>query len=125
MKNYIIILYMSEYQKNKSIELRKKEAHSIRTKYPDKIPIIVEKDQKCKDVKEIDKKKFLVPSDLTMGQFAYVIRKRIKINAEKAIFLFINNRLPATSSPLSIIYDEHKNEDGFLYVTYSGENTFG
>ena len=23
------------------------------------------------------------------------------------------------------IYEEHKDEDGFLYVQYSGENTFG
>ena len=26
---------------------------------------------------------------------------------------------------MSAIYDERKDEDGFLYVTYSGENTFG
>jgi GABA(A) receptor-associated protein len=26
---------------------------------------------------------------------------------------------------MSSIYEEHKEEDGFLYFTYSGENTFG
>lgn len=26
---------------------------------------------------------------------------------------------------MSAIYEEHKDEDGFLYMTYSGENTFG
>ena len=26
---------------------------------------------------------------------------------------------------MSQIYDEHKDEDGFLYISYSGENTFG
>lgn len=26
---------------------------------------------------------------------------------------------------MSSIYEEKKDEDGFLYVTYSGENTFG
>lgn len=26
---------------------------------------------------------------------------------------------------MSAIYDEKKDQDGFLYVTYSGENTFG
>ena len=26
---------------------------------------------------------------------------------------------------MSTIYDDKKDEDGFLYVTYNGENTFG
>ena len=26
---------------------------------------------------------------------------------------------------MSAIYEERKDEDGFLYITYSGENTFG
>jgi len=66
-----------------------------------------------------------VPSDLTMGQFVYVIRKRIKLNPDAAIFIFVNNTLPPASAMMSSIYKEHKDEDGFLYVTYSGESTFG
>jgi len=26
---------------------------------------------------------------------------------------------------MSDVYDEHKDGDGFLYMAYSGENTFG
>jgi GABA(A) receptor-associated protein len=26
---------------------------------------------------------------------------------------------------MSSLYEEHRDEDGFLYITYSGENTFG
>lgn len=26
---------------------------------------------------------------------------------------------------MSAVYEERKDEDGFLYITYSGENTFG
>ncbi len=26
---------------------------------------------------------------------------------------------------MSSIYEDHRDEDGFLYITYSGENTFG
>lgn len=26
---------------------------------------------------------------------------------------------------MSSVYEDHKDEDGFLYITYSGENTFG
>jgi GABA(A) receptor-associated protein len=50
------------------------------------------------DIPDIDKKKYLVPADLTVGQFVYVIRKRIKLSPEKAIFIFINNVLPPTGA---------------------------
>ncbi|KAF7138061.1 hypothetical protein RHSIM_Rhsim07G0030800 [Rhododendron simsii] len=86
--------------------------------------VIVEKAERS-DIPNIDKKKYLVPADLTVGQFVYVIRKRIKLSAEKAIFIFVDNVLPPTGAIMSTIYDEKKDEDGFLYVTYSGENTFG
>ena len=39
--------------------------------------MIVEKAEKS-DISDIDKQKYLVPADLTVGQFVYVIRKRIK-----------------------------------------------
>ena len=56
----------------------------------------------------------------------YVIRKRIKISPDKSIYLFIDNHImPATAQLISILYDEYKNEDGFLYITYAGESTFG
>eukprot|EP00494_Astrolonche_serrata_P022400 UN22657 len=40
--------------------------------------------------------RFLVPADLTVGQFVYVIRKRIKLQPEQAIFLFVNTTVPPT-----------------------------
>ena len=76
-------------------------------------------------IPNIDKKKYLVPADLTVGQFVYVIRKRIELPPEKAIFIFVNNQMPPTASMMSTIYEEQKSKDGFLYITYSGENTFG
>ena len=107
-----------------SLESRKSESERIMERYPDRIPIIVEK-SKNSDIKEIDKKKYLVPRDLTVGQFIYVIRKRIELSSEKAIYIFINNSLPPTANIISNIYNNHKDEDGFLYATYSSESTFG
>merc|ERR1712083_530785 len=96
----------------------------ILKKYPDRLPVIVEKAPNS-DIPDIDKKKYLVPADLTVGQFVYVIRKRIKLTPEKAIFIFVKDVLPSTAALMSKVYEDHKGEDGFLYVTYSGENTFG
>lgn len=46
--------------------------------------------------------------DLTVGQFVYVIRKRIKLAPEKAIFIFVDEVLPPTAALMSAIYEEHK-----------------
>ena len=104
---------------------RKAESDKIIAKYPDRIPIICEKNQKSKNTPEIDKNKYLVPFDLTVGQFMYVIRKRIKLAPEQGIFLFMNGYIPASSSMLNDLYYLYKDDDGFLYITYSSENTFG
>ena len=75
--------------------------------------MICEKVEKS-DIATIDKKKYLVPADLTVGQFVYVIRKRIKLSPEKAIFIFVDEVLPPTAALMSSIYEEHKDEDGYV-----------
>lgn len=32
---------------------------------------------------------------------------------------------PCAAAMMATVYEDHKDEDGFLYITYSGENTFG
>ncbi|EGV64940.1 ubiquitin-like protein atg8 [Yamadazyma tenuis] len=114
----------SQFKDEYDFEKRKAEATRILERFSDRLPVICEKAENS-DIQEIDKRKYLVPGDLSVGQFVYVIRKRIKLPSEKAIFIFINDILPPTAALMSTIYEEHKDEDGFLYVLYSGENTFG
>ncbi|GMM31298.1 ubiquitin-like protein [Martiniozyma asiatica (nom. inval.)] len=114
----------SQFKEDHSFEKRKAESLRIRSKFADRIPVICERVEDS-DIPEIDKRKYLVPSDLTVGQFVYVIRRRIHLPSEKAIFIFVNDILPPTAALMSSIYTQYKDEDGFLYVLYSGENTFG
>ena len=107
-----------------SMENRLMEAERIKTKYPDRVPVLVEK-ATGSDAPSIDKKKYLVPADLTFGQFIYVIRKRLKLDPEMALFLFVNNILPSSSTTVEEIYKLHKSDDMFLYVVYDLEKTFG
>lgn len=107
-------------------EDRYNEARRVLLKYPDRIPIICERSLRAGvDCPIIDKRKYLVPRDLTMGQFLYVIRKRLRLSPEKAIFLFVNGTIPATTSIINEVYSRHKDDDGYLYITYAQENTFG
>lgn len=102
------------------------EASKIRQRFPDRIPIIVEKSQHIRtDLPEINKNKYLVPKDLSLGQFIYVIRRQLQLPPEKALFLFVNNKLLPSSELIGEIYATNCATDGFLYVIYSGESVFG
>ena len=119
------ILIRPSFKERFPFKTRQDEALRIMQKYPDRIPIIVERCSNDNTTELINKNKYLAPLSLTVGQFVYVIRKRLVLPPEKAIFLFIGGILPPTASLLGSIYDEHKDRDNFLYITYSGENTFG
>ena len=108
----------------KILEERLEQYKKITESHPNKVPVIVERAPSA-EVPEIDKNKYLVPSDLTVAQFLCLIRKRIKLSNDQALFIYVNGTLPATSAMFSTIYEEHKDEDGFLYVVYTGESSFG
>jgi GABA(A) receptor-associated protein len=113
------------FKKSKTHDERCKESVKIKEKYPDRIPVIVEKSEKCTLVHDIDKQKYLVPMTLSCSQFLYIIRKRIRVSDSEALFIFINCNLVPSSKTMGEIYSSEKDTDGFLYVTYTNENTFG
>ncbi|KAK7819249.1 hypothetical protein U0070_008377 [Myodes glareolus] len=110
--------------KDYSLEHRCVESAKIRAKYPDRIPVIVEKVSGTQIV-DIDERRYLVPPDITVAQFFWIIRKRIQLPSEKAIFPFVDKIVPQCSLTMGQLYKKKKDEDGFLYVAHSGENTFG
>ena len=113
------------YKNKYSFTERFNEACKITQKYPFRIPIICERYQKSIHLPNIKKTKYLVHQDLTIGHFLYIIRQNIAILPETAIYISINNIIPPTSISMITLYENYKDDDGFLYVNYSTENTFG
>jgi GABA(A) receptor-associated protein len=113
-------------QQNPDSSKRRAESLKIKEKYPDRIPIICEKDPKSKLI-DIDKNKYLVPVDLTVSQFSFIIRKRLSLDKSSALFLLVNGKSSITGdSSLNEIYEKYKDkEDGFLYISYTGEIIWG
>jgi len=97
-------------------------------KYPDRIPVIIQKAINCKSLK-LDNSKYLIPKSLNVSEVIYIIRKKIKINEKHAIFIFVSEGNSATLIPCNMnildVYNEFKNVDDILYITYTMENTFG
>jgi GABA(A) receptor-associated protein len=113
------------FKRKYNFETRVKESSKVKEKYPDRYPIIVYKDKKS-TLPEINKTKFLAPGELTIGQFLYIVRKRIELDEKETLFLFINESILATGSEtISNIYNDYKDKDGFLYISYCNENVFG
>lgn len=106
----------------KPIPEREHNVKYILERYPDRIPIYV---RTTDNLPELDKQKYLVPKDITVGQFLYVCRKRMQLAPEKGLFIFFSDILPSTNNTIEQIYDKYKEKSGLLIATLSSENTFG
>jgi len=115
------------FRERHPLERRKEEALRITRRYPDRIPVIVEG---APEAPPIDKNKFLVPRELSGAELQVVIRKRIRLPADQALFFFVakphsKGVLLSASQPMGVIYKEYQDPDGFLYIRYQNESTFG
>ncbi|KAJ7977729.1 Autophagy-related protein [Quillaja saponaria] len=73
----------------------------------------------------MEKKKYLVPRDMSVGQFIHILSGRLHLSPGKALFVFVKNTLPQTASLMDSTYESFKDDDGFLYMYHSSEKTFG
>mmetsp|Transcript_25196 Transcript_25196/g.34836 ORF Transcript_25196/g.34836 Transcript_25196/m.34836 type:complete len:121 (+) Transcript_25196:50-412(+) len=115
----------SQFQLENTFEKRALLSKKILEQHQDRIPVIVEK-RPGSQISEIEKTKFLAPDNISVAQFMVEIRKHISMNQDQSLFLFVGEgTMPQPSSLMSEVYIRHKDEDGFLYFFYSGENVFG
>ncbi|ORC87992.1 Atg8-like protein 2 [Trypanosoma theileri] len=143
------------YQCRNSFEDRKKESTSIRQRYPHHIPLVCEpapgnnnhpgngisssssssSSSPCavvdallhrrKVLRELDYSKFLLPEDASIQQLLVLLRRRLLLESEQALFLFLDDNMPPSSACMGDLYTQKKDPDGFLYLTYGIESTFG
>jgi len=111
--------------KSKTLEERIKESTNVHNKYPEKICVYIERSETSKTINNIDKNKFLVPKDFNVAQLILIIRKRLVIAPESALFFFVNNCIISGNMSIDEVNKKHKDPDGFLYIKYSAENCFG
>lgn len=113
----------SRFAREVTYEKRLAEAEAKLREFPDRVPVILE--AAPRSTLTVDKRKFLVPNDVTMAQFLQTIRKRIKLTPEQGLFVFVDNALPPMTQDLSQVYQDHACNDRFLYLQINVESTFG
>jgi GABA(A) receptor-associated protein len=109
---------------------RASDVQRVRMKHPTMCPLYIQKARTC-TLPDLEKNKYLVPMDSTVGYLVYIIRKKLNLSPSEAIYLSVAKHgkvggvMPSVSMQLQDLYEKEKDDDGFLYVVYQSENVFG
>ena len=111
---------------NNSLEQRQRESSLILRRHLGRVPVPLFPAAGFGEV-TLDKSKYLVQSHITVGEFLHIIRQKLeKLCPQESIYIFVqNSTIPRMSMLMSEVYATYKSEDGFLYMEYAKENTFG
>ncbi|NXX76570.1 MLP3C protein, partial [Urocolius indicus] len=90
------------------------------------LQVIVERYEKEKTLPPLNRTKFLVAQNLPLSYFAVILRTRLCLSSSQTFYLLVNNReVSSMAISMQELYQGSKDEDGFLYVTYASQETFG
>ncbi|XP_041931007.1 microtubule-associated proteins 1A/1B light chain 3C isoform X2 [Alosa alosa] len=88
--------------------------------------VIVERYFREKQFPLLDKSKFLVPFELTMGQFISLLRSKIDLDSTQALYLLVSEKhMTCMTASMGEVYSQYRDQDGFLYMTYASQDMFG
>ena len=119
------IAYKS-FKQRRSLTARKAEVYNIKNKFPEKVPVIVERYSKEKILPRLSKTKFLVPGELALRQFQLILRARMSLDKSSTMYLLVDGKsILAHSMIMNEVYVDYHDEDGFLYLTYASQEVFG
>ena len=103
--------------------MNEKELIPLRQRYPNHVFVLVSPSQRS-DLPPLDKHKYIVNKTTRVGEFMYILRKRMALPAEKAMFLFVENTIPTSSQTMAELMSLYGSK-GYLEMIYTGESTFG
>lgn len=113
-----------EYFKEKTtFERRRMECIKVLSKNPSKLPLIIEPEEGS-NVPIITKSKVLITNKVTVGQMLLVLKDKMGLGSNKNLIIKCNGSVVPSTRKLLEIYDECKEDDGFLYLKYC-DATYG
>ena len=117
-----------DFRITRSMEQRRSDNDRMQKFYPNSIQVVLQ----SKSI-FLDRSKYLVPNNLTIGQFLFYLRQKISVNTNKGLYLFVeqidkdektmSTYLPQTGNTLEMVYTNWRHIDGYLYMFIEQEST--
>lgn len=109
-----------------SLEARRSRSAQILRQYPGRYPVIIHPATKI-NTPIISRHNFIVYGAQNFYALVRTIRPYIQeLDDVQTLFFFINDAIiPSHNLMVSTLYDRYAAEDGYLYLTYIVENSFG
>lgn len=113
----------------KSVREMRTEYNRIHKRHPDRIPVLVDA-RAIMDADEMKKHKhkYLVTPSLLISQFQSLVRAKLTIEPEQAVFFMVNNELVSgitSFAELAAYSERYVHESGFIIIRLELENAFG
>lgn len=113
-----------KYKEHNTLEQRRSHAETLRLRHPDSVPVLLEQ-LPGSPLPSFETLKFLIKKEMSVAHFIWFVRLKIEVQPETALFFFVGKVLPQNTATMGQIDEQYRDEDGFLYVACSSENTFG
>ena len=124
------IMNVQDYQ-NLELSLRLQASHnffnSSNPKYKGKLPVILIKHPQSK-MKQLERFRIVMKKDTQLLELMNTIRKDLGAGMpDHAIYMFTHStrELLRAQSTFNELYLKYKSEDGFLYLSYAEQESFG
>lgn len=118
--------YVPTFKERHSFAERAQDAAEVRTQQPNKVPVVIERFEGEKYLPLLDRCKFLVPDHITVAELMQIVRRRLHLHPDQSFFLLINEKsMVSNSTTMNVLYQQEADQDGFLYVVYTSQPSFG
>ncbi|RRT47167.1 hypothetical protein B296_00038079, partial [Ensete ventricosum] len=96
-------------------EERLAESRDILAKYPDRVPVNVDRFSSSA-LLDMEKRKYLVRRGMSVEQSIHILSDRIHCKMYSFLVMGASPITDFTATLLDSIYESYKDEDGFLYM---------